>query len=94
MWFVLYLAAGAATTAAYAYRAGLRDEKVDPAWTEAVVAGVLWFGFLLVVLPYWAGRARAARLRDARVESALRAQEIARLEEDCRQEVARALVGR
>lgn len=96
MW--LYAIGAALTAVGYAYAAGKKrgeeasTKGVDQAMAEAFLIALLWVPALFFFWPYVAGKQRGASLKDARVRSALREMEYAKLEEDSRHEVALALV--
>lgn len=94
MWLGLYFACMALTSAAYAHRQGVKNpgQSFEKHAVNTIIAGVFFWAVWLVLVPYWLGQARGRALHDASVQAALRAQEVAKLEEDARHEVALALV--
>lgn len=98
MFVEAYLLGIAVAVVTHTYREGqARGEgqsckAQDRVVAEAMVLGLLWLPALFFFWPYVFGRRRGAALKDARVRAALVEQEVAKLEEDARHEVALALV--
>lgn len=93
MWLGLYLVGMLASAAKFSYSRGREGKGSDDTIPAAFLVALLWLPALFTYWPWLAGRRRHELDRDASVQASIRASEMARLEEDCRQEVARALVG-